>query len=91
MVEPRENSTMIQVRAEGSQRDLIDQAAEQSGRSLERFMLDAACRAAEDVLLDQVFFITDAAAFSRFQSLLDLPPPPSDALRELMAIEAPWE
>ena len=50
----------INIRAKIRQRDLIDQAAHRLGRSRSDFMLEVACRAAEDVLLDQAFFTVDA-------------------------------
>ncbi|MFM8804379.1 MAG: DUF1778 domain-containing protein, partial [Planctomycetia bacterium] len=65
----------INIRAQKRQRDLIDQAAERLGRSSSEFMLDAACREAEDVLLDQCFFLVDAKTFATFQGLLDKPLP----------------
>jgi uncharacterized protein (DUF1778 family) len=92
MTEGHEQSPIIiSIPAEERQRDLIDQAAVQSGRSREGFMLDAACREAEDVLLDQVFFPLDTQAFAQFQAILDNPPAPTDALRRLLSTKAPWE
>jgi uncharacterized protein (DUF1778 family) len=70
---------------------LIDQAARHIGRSRESFMLDAACREAQDVLLDQVFFLLDDQGFAQFQAMLENPPPPTDRLRQLMETKAPWE
>ncbi|TAN49446.1 MAG: DUF1778 domain-containing protein [Methylococcaceae bacterium] len=81
----------INIRAKARQRDLIDQAAKRQGRSRSDFMLEASCRAAEDVLLDQVFFTVDANTFAKFQALLDNPLPPTDELRRLLKTKAPWE
>ena len=81
----------INIRAKARQRDLIDQAADQLGRSRSDFMLEAACRAAEDVLLDQAFFTVDAGTFAKFQALLEQPLPPNDKLRRLLKTKAPWE
>ncbi len=47
-----QDAITINIRAKVRQRDLIDQAAERLGRSRSDFMLDASCKAAEDVLLD---------------------------------------
>ncbi len=69
-------SVSINIRAKARQRDLIDQAAERLGRSRSDFMLEAAYREAEDVLLDQAFFSVDADTFAKFQTLLDHPLPP---------------
>ncbi|MFM9105109.1 MAG: DUF1778 domain-containing protein [Chloroflexota bacterium] len=81
----------INIRASRRQRDLIDQAAEAVGKSRSDFMLESACRDAEQLLLDRTFFRLDQDAYSRLQSLLDNPPPPSQALRELLMRKAPWE
>jgi uncharacterized protein (DUF1778 family) len=81
----------INIRAAERQRDLIDQAADQLGRTREGFMLDASCREAEDVLLDKVIFRLDTQAFTQFQAALDNPPAPNEQLRRLMATKAPWE
>ena len=81
----------ISIRAKARQRDLIDQAASRLGRTRSDFMLDAACREAEDVLLGQRFFTLDDDSFRKFQELLDQPPPPTDGLRRLLLTKAPWE
>ena len=81
----------INIRAKRTQRDLIDQAAELLGKTRSDFMLETACREAEDVLLDQRVFVLDAEAFAKFQALLDAPPADNPKLRKLMATKAPWE
>jgi uncharacterized protein (DUF1778 family) len=84
-------SVSINIRAKARQRDLIDQAAERLGRSRSEFMLEAACREAQDVLLDQAFFTVNAGTFAKFQALLDRPLPATDKLRRLLKSKAPWE
>ena len=81
----------INIRAKARQRDLIDQAAEQLGRSRSDFMLEAACQRATDVLLDQTFFTVSHETFVKFQELLDRPLPPTDKLRRLLKTPAPWD
>ena len=81
----------INIRAKARQRDLIDSAAQRLGRSRSDFMLEAACREAEDVLLDQTFFTVNADVFTRFQAILNMPLPPTDKLRRLLNTKAPWE
>jgi uncharacterized protein (DUF1778 family) len=81
----------INIRAKTKQRDLIDQAAQRLGRSRSDFMLDAACREAVDVLLDQAYFSVDADTFRKFRTLLERPLPPTDKLRRLLKTKAPWE
>jgi len=81
----------ISIRAKAGQRDLIDQAASRLGRSRSDFMLEAACRQAEDVLLDQTYFALDAKRFAAFQAMLDKPPAPTDRLRRTLKAQAPWD
>lgn len=81
----------ISIRAKAQQRDLIDQAADRLNRSRSDFMLEASCREAEDVLLDQTYFALDANAFAQFQAMLDNPPAQTDRLRRLLTTKAPWE
>ena len=87
----KKEAISINIRAKARQRDLIDRAAERQGRSRSDFMLQAACREAEEVLLDQACFSVDAGTFARFQALLDYPLPPTDKLRRLLKTKAPWE
>lgn len=86
-----QESVSINIRAKARQRDLIDQAADRLGRSRSDFMLEAACREAEDVLLDQAFFLVDAGTYAKFQMLIDQPLPPTDRLRRLLRTKAPWD
>ena len=81
----------ISIRAKAGQRDLIDQAVDRLGRSRSDFMLEAACRQAEDVLLDQTYFALDAKGLAAFQAMLDKPPAPTDRLRRTLKVRAPWD
>jgi uncharacterized protein (DUF1778 family) len=87
----RIRSLPISIRANRRHRDLIDRAARVLGKSRSEFMLEAACREAEDVLFDQRDFRLGPEAFERFAALLDRPPPPTDALRRLLVRIASWE
>jgi uncharacterized protein (DUF1778 family) len=88
---PSSDSISINLRIKTYQRDLIDQAADQLGRSRSDFMLESACRRAEEVLLDQAFFSVDTSIFEKFQALIDQPLPPTDKLRKLLNQKAPWD
>ena len=81
----------INLRADQRRRSLIDRAAEAVGKNRSEFMLDAACREATSVLLDQRFFLLDKKAFKRFTDALDKPPSENPRLRRLLAVKAPWE
>ncbi len=86
-----QDAITINIRAKVRQRDLIDQAAERLGRSRSDFMLDASCKAAEDVLLDQTYFGLSGEKFAEFQLLLDAPPQVSSRLLRTLSAKAPWE
>jgi len=81
----------INLRASARQKALIDRAAEVQGRSRSDFMLEAACREAESVLLDQRYFNLDEDAFRRFMEMLDAPPSTNPRLARLLATKAPWD
>ena len=82
---------VINLRTDERRRALIDRAAEALGKDRTEFMLDAATREAQSVLLDRQFFQLDAAAFRRFLKALDAPPSENPRLRQLLAKPAPWE
>lgn len=81
----------INMRAAAGQCALIDRAAALLGKNRSRFMLDAACREAESILIDQRLFQLDVAAYKRFVAELDRPPAENARLRSLLRTKAPWE
>lgn len=81
----------VNLRIRDDVRSLIDRAAELQGRSRSDFMIEAARRAAEDVLLDQSLMGVSEEAFSDFMALLDRPAQPNERLRKTMNTPAPWE
>jgi uncharacterized protein (DUF1778 family) len=81
----------INLRVSRHQKALIDRAAEAQGRNRSDFMLDAACREAESVLLDRRYFNLDEDAFRRFTAMLDTPPKSNPKLARLLRPKAPWE
>lgn len=81
----------INLRADKLQRALIDRAAERLGKNRSEFMLEAACREATVVLLDQRFFLLDEKDYKRFTAALDKPPAANRPLRRLLVTKAAWE
>jgi uncharacterized protein (DUF1778 family) len=81
----------INLRADRRKRALIDRAAERLGKNRSEFMLDAACREAMTVLLDQRFFLLDARAYKKFTAALDRPPSKNTKLRRLLMSKAAWD
>jgi len=81
----------INLRTDDARRSLIDRAAETLGKGRTEFMLDAATREAESVLLDRRYFQLDEGAFKKFSTALDTPPAKNPRLRKLLSKRAPWE
>jgi uncharacterized protein (DUF1778 family) len=82
---------IINLRANRNQRAVIDKAAERLGKNRSDFMLEAACREAEAVLLDQRYFNLDKKTFEKFTAALDRAPSENPRLRRLLRTKAPWE
>lgn len=70
---------------------IIDRAANQRGRSRTEFVRDAAVRAAEEVLMENVPIRLSSEGFEAFVSALAAPPAPVQELVELLKRPAPWE
>jgi uncharacterized protein (DUF1778 family) len=81
----------LTIRTTKQERNLIDQAAKRLGVSRTDFLLESACREAQNVLLDTTYFGLDAKAFKKFCDLLDAPPQNLDRVRRLLKTKAPWE
>lgn len=81
----------INIRALPKQRNLIDQASALLGKNRSDFMLETACREAENILLNQRLFQIDTEVFTRFEAKLTEPVSDNTALRNLMTISPPWQ
>jgi uncharacterized protein (DUF1778 family) len=55
------------------------------------FMLEAACREAENVLLDRRLFLVESEVYEAFEALLNAPVNDNPALRRLLNSKSPWE
>ena len=81
----------LNIRIKPEERNLIDRAAKTRGKNRTDFILEAARRAAEDALLDQVIISVSPEAYSEFLARLDMPPKPNERLRKTMQTPAPWQ
>ncbi|HBU5075942.1 TPA: DUF1778 domain-containing protein, partial [Klebsiella pneumoniae] len=72
-MKPDVREAPINIRAKTSQRDLIDMAASLVSKSRTDFMLEVACREAQDILLDQRLFLLNDNQFEAFIEELDAP------------------
>ncbi|AMA45067.1 type II toxin-antitoxin system TacA family antitoxin [Pseudomonas alabamensis] len=81
----------INMRADPKRRDLIDAAAEILSVDRTSFILDAACRRAEEVIVDRKLFVLSEEAFDRFEKALDAHPIKSnECVKRLLARPKPW-
>lgn len=81
----------LTLRVKADTRGLIDRAAHATGTTVNRFVLDAARRAAEDALLDRSLLIVSPEAHAAFIKRLDEPANPNPRLRKTLATKAPWD
>lgn len=80
----------LNLRIPSTARNLIDRAAESSGKTRTDFILEAARRAAEEVLLDRAVMAVSPEAYVEFLARLDAPPQANDRLRHAMQAPTPW-
>lgn len=81
----------INMRADPKRRDLIDAAAEILSVDRTSFILDAACRRAEEVIVDRKLFLLSDEAFDRFEQALTANPIRSnECVKALLARPRPW-
>ena len=81
----------INMRVEPGQRALLTKAAAMLNKDRSAFILDVACREAENVLLNQRLFQLDDDAFAAFTAALEAPAPADEKLKSLLNSPSPWE
>lgn len=87
----RERPVPINMRVDTRKRNLIDAAVELLGTDRTSFILDAACKRAEDVIMDRKLFMLSDDAFARFESALEANPIRSNkCLHELLERPTRW-
>jgi len=84
-------SARLGLRATPEQEKVLRRAADVSRKSLTDFILDSACLAAEQTLLDQRLFMVTGSQYQALLDLLDQPEQDNPGLRELFSRKAPWE
>ncbi len=83
-------SSRLGLRATPEQEAVLRRAAKVAHKSLIDFLLDAACRAAEQTLLDQRLFIVSGSQSRALLDLLEQPERDNAGLADLFAHRAPW-
>lgn len=84
-------TSRLQLRATESQEALIKRGAAAARKSVSEFILESACKAAEEELLDQRWFSVDEETWEKFQDALNRPPQWNQGMADLLGKPAPWE
>lgn len=84
-------SARLGLRATPEQETVLRRAAEVAHKSLTDFILDSACLAAEQTLLDQRLFMATESQYQALLDLLEQPEQDNSGLRDLFTRQAPWE
>jgi uncharacterized protein (DUF1778 family) len=88
MVAPR--SARLGLRATPYQEAVLRRAAEATHKSMTDFILDSACQAAEQTLLDQRLFLVSGSASQTLLDLLERPAQVNEGLKDLFSRPVPW-
>lgn len=83
-------SARLGLRTTPQQEAVLRRAAEVSHKSMTDFILDSACLAAEQTLLDQRLFMLTGEQASALLDLLDRPARRNAGLEDLFSRRAPW-
>jgi uncharacterized protein (DUF1778 family) len=84
-------SARLGLRSSATQLAVLRRAAEVAHKSLTDFILDSACLAAEQTLLDQRLFMASSQDYQALLDLLDRPARSNAGLKKLFSKPAPWE
>ncbi len=88
---PAARSARLGLRATPEQEAVLRRAAEVAHKSLTDFILDSACLAAEQTLLDQRLFVVSGSQCQVLMELLERPAQPNEGLRDLFSRKVPWD
>ncbi len=88
---PAPRSARLGLRATPEQEAVLRRAAEVAHKSLTDFILDSACLAAEQALLDQRLFMVSGSQYQALLDLLERPEQPNAGLADLFSRKAPWD
>jgi uncharacterized protein (DUF1778 family) len=84
-------SARLGLRATPAQEAVLRRAADVAHKSLTDFILDSACLAAEQTLLDQRLFMVSGATYQTLLDLLDQPEQANAGLADLFSRPVPWQ
>ena len=87
---PSSRASRFGLRATREQEKMLRRAADISRKSLTDFILDSACQAAEQALLDQRLFMVSGSQYQALLDLLERPAQANPGLKSLFSKPAPW-
>ena len=79
------------LRTTPQQEAMLRRAAEAAHKSMTNFILDSACQAAEQTLIDQRLFLVSGSQSRTLLNLLDRPERDNAGLKDLFSRRAPWD
>lgn len=81
---PTVKNDRITVRVTSDQHELLENAAQATGKTLTAFVLDTVCVEARRALADRRLFLLDDERWTRFNEILDRPVSDKPRLRALL-------
>ena len=84
-------SARLGLRATPEQERVLRRAADVAHKSLTDFVLESACQAAEQTLVDQRLFLVSGDRYQTMLDLLDRPAQDNPCLRDLFSRPEPWK
>ncbi|MDK9605901.1 type II toxin-antitoxin system TacA family antitoxin [Lelliottia wanjuensis] len=90
-VKTMKSDVQLNLRAKAHQRELIDAAAEILHKSRTDFILETACQAAENVILDRRLFNLSEEQYAEFIDMLDAPVTDDPVIDKLLARKPQWD
>lgn len=86
-----QRSARLGLRATPEQERVLRRAADAAHKSLTDFILESACQAAEQTLIDQRLFDVSGEQAQSLLELLERPAEDNAGLRDLFSRPEPWE
>jgi len=90
-VKNRRELVAVNMRVDSRQKNFIDAAASTIGSDRTKFVIDAALKAAEEVLLDKRAYFLEKSSFEKFETALDEKIEENQCLLALLKKVSPWE
>ncbi len=84
-------SARLGLRATPEQEAMLRRAADVAHKSMTEFILDSACQAAEQTLLDQRLFMVSGERYQTLLELLERPGQDNEGLQDLFSRPPPWD